>query len=478
MLPFYRSKAGVPSDYSGSSQVSSCPDPASYNQNPDVYIHPEEKEDMFSMCDDTRDKHTSDAVQNTAKHSSDRDYVIPRKSPMSVGNMSGLTNHEDIEKVLTNGNIETQKSSFYIEQTPPNKELLSSNVYPTPENAQDSPNDKFQSDISISPSPNTAEFKSEMLNSGVLDEILNGENSQETSIMAENYFDNSGLPSRSSSLCVNTEDEEQIQQSPSTKDYGFKQEYYNLSNTPTDDVIVDQVMNNSIIDTLPPSSMSKTASGSLNNADSSTSSPSVTNTTKTSDSSTSSPSVTNTTKTSDSSTSSPSVTNATKTSTVKKVSKSRAKKQRLKPNLSPSNKAAVAAEISSARAVNIEQTGSRLHNSKGRLSMPDLRSALTSHAVQRLGTIDAHSENDVSGLGRDIVSGNVDETSSLVNSPSVGNSLGARSGWSSSFDLEAMDMIQALPDQVDGHTEHRVPGRGKGNINYLQNWRIFSSIFI
>lgn len=132
-----------------------------------------------------------------------------------------------------------------------------------------------------------------------------------------------------------------------------------------------------------------------------------------------------------------------------KLAKIKGRKHRLKPELSPPTKSAAAPELSSAVAVGIETTGSRLH--RGRLSMPDIRTVRTAEPRTRLGRIDAHSESDIPG-----------EVGSIPDSPGspyVGNSLGARSGWSSSFDMEALDTVKPL--QPSGPMDTVTIGRHK-----------------
>ncbi|XP_069114407.1 pleckstrin homology domain-containing family M member 1-like isoform X2 [Argopecten irradians] len=126
--------------------------------------------------------------------------------------------------------------------------------------------------------------------------------------------------------------------------------------------------------------------------------------------------------------------------TKKMSSKIKGKLQRLKPDLSPPQKSAAAPQLSSAVAVGIEMAGSM--SRRGRLSMPDIRVATRTERQSHLGVIDARSESDIPGQIHDSEDNDND---SHIGSPYVGNSLGAKSGWSSSFDLEAQDTVQPLP---------------------------------
>ncbi|XP_033763853.1 pleckstrin homology domain-containing family M member 1-like [Pecten maximus] len=157
--------------------------------------------------------------------------------------------------------------------------------------------------------------------------------------------------------------------------------------------------------------------------------------------------------------------------TQKRPSKVKGKMRRLKPDLSPPQKSAAAPELSPAVAVGIETAGSKTR--RGRLSMPDIRAVTTTEPRNRLGVIDARSESDIPGQFND----NEDNDSdSHVGSPFVGNSLGAKSGWSSSFDLEAQDTVQPL--QGPSVSEAVATGRPKSESfgSLLQNYTPSSSV--
>ncbi|XP_021372835.1 pleckstrin homology domain-containing family M member 1-like isoform X2 [Mizuhopecten yessoensis] len=159
------------------------------------------------------------------------------------------------------------------------------------------------------------------------------------------------------------------------------------------------------------------------------------------------------------------------TETTKKSYKVKGKMRRLKPDLSPPQKSAAAPELSSAVAVGIETTGSM--SRRGRLSMPDICAVITrTEPRNRLGVIDARSEPDIPGQLND----NEDnDNDSHVGSPYVGNSLGAMSGWSSSFDLEAQDTVQPLrgPSVSETVTIGRPKSESFGSL--LQNYTPSSS---
>lgn len=146
-----------------------------------------------------------------------------------------------------------------------------------------------------------------------------------------------------------------------------------------------------------------------------------------------------------------------------KPSKSKGKKHKLKPNLSPPNKSSVMPEVSSAIADTVER--SHLNLSKPRLSLPDIRLFQGSSSSPSL--MDAISERETvkprsESMG-DVVDGEDDDDGHFV-----GNSLGARSGWSSSFDLEVTDVLEPLQSRSQDVGEDGIPiRRSKGNYNFI-----------
>lgn len=137
-----------------------------------------------------------------------------------------------------------------------------------------------------------------------------------------------------------------------------------------------------------------------------------------------------------------------------KTTKSKGKKHKLKPNLSPPNKTSVMPEVSNAIADTVER--SHLNFSKPRLSLPDIRLFQGNSSSPNL--MDSISEREgvkprSESLG-DVVDGEDADDGHFV-----GNSLGARSGWSSSFDLEVTDVLEPLQPRSQDIGEDGIPIR-------------------